>query len=73
MRVYGLCRLRSSRTDPPDLASLMKTTDEIIESLVCPPPPSEISLNEEMISRMIVPAPSWSKPIGPGQSHTLFC
>ncbi|KAK4317171.1 hypothetical protein Pmani_011723 [Petrolisthes manimaculis] len=64
-----LCHQRSnfwsSRTDPPDLASLMKTTDEIIESLVCPPPPSEISLNEEMISRMIVPAPSWSKSLGP--------
>ncbi|XP_068238091.1 protein still life, isoform SIF type 1 isoform X2 [Palaemon carinicauda] len=60
----ALClMMRSSRTDPPDLASLMKTTDEIIESLVCPPPPTEISLNEEMISRMIVPAPSWSRSI----------
>ena len=39
----------------------MKTTDEIIESLVCPPPPSETSLNEDMISRMIVPAPNWNK------------
>ncbi|KAF2367602.1 Raf-like Ras-binding [Trinorchestia longiramus] len=58
----ALClMMRSSRTEPPDLASLMKTTDEIIESLVCPPPPSESSLNEEMISSMIVPAPSWSK------------
>ncbi|KAB7495767.1 Protein still life, isoform SIF type 1 [Armadillidium nasatum] len=58
----ALClMMRSSRTEPPDLASLMKTTDEIIESLVCPPPPTEASLNEEMISRMIVPAPNWSK------------
>lgn len=63
--LISLCR--SSRTEPPDLASLMKTTDEIIESLVCPPPPSEMSLNEEMISRMIVPAPSWSKSLGSGQ------
>ena len=57
------CVLRSSRTEAPDLASLMKTTDEIIESLVCPPPPTETELNEEMISRMIVPAPSWNKTI----------
>ncbi|XP_042860130.1 protein still life, isoform SIF type 1-like isoform X12 [Penaeus japonicus] len=64
----ALClMMRSSRTDPPDLASLMKTTDEIIESLVCPPPPTETSLNEEMISRMIVPAPTWNKPILPGK------
>ncbi|XP_064098883.1 protein still life, isoform SIF type 1-like isoform X4 [Macrobrachium nipponense] len=64
----ALClMMRSSRTDPPDLASLMKTTDEIIESLVCPPPPTEASLNEEMISRMIVPAPSWSKSIASGK------
>ncbi|XP_037784013.1 protein still life, isoform SIF type 1-like isoform X8 [Penaeus monodon] len=64
----ALClMMRSSRTDPPDLASLMKTTDEIIESLVCPPPPTETSLNEEMISRMIVPAPTWSKAILPGK------
>ncbi|KAK8732084.1 hypothetical protein OTU49_007177 [Cherax quadricarinatus] len=64
----ALClMMRSSRTEPPDLASLMKTTDEIIESLVCPPPPSEMSLNEEMISRMIVPAPSWSKSIVSGK------
>ncbi|XP_045119096.1 protein still life, isoform SIF type 1-like isoform X8 [Portunus trituberculatus] len=64
----ALClMMRSSRTEPPDLASLMKTTDEIIESLVCPPPPSEMSLNEEMISRMIVPAPSWNKSLGPGK------
>ena len=63
---------RSSRTDPPDLSSLMKTTDEIIESLVCPPPPTEASLNEEMISRMIVPAPNWNKMNSLMQSERMF-
>lgn len=66
------CLTRSSRTEPPDLASLMKTTDEIIESLVCPPPPSESSLNEEMISSMIVPAPSWSKQAMSGPMSVVY-
>ncbi|CAN7946199.1 unnamed protein product, partial [Ixodes persulcatus] len=36
----SLCMMmRSSRTEPPDLASAMRTTDDYIESLVCPPPP----------------------------------
>ncbi len=40
----------------------MKTsTDDMIESLVCPPPPSDHGLNEEAISSLIVPAPEWSE------------
>ena len=59
-------------TEPPDLASVMKTsTDDMIESLmVCPPPPPSSDghgasqtqlLNDEAISSLIVPAPEWSK------------
>merc|ERR1719336_1043083 len=59
----SLCMMmRSSRTEPPDLTSCVaKTTDDMIESLVCPPPPSEGALNEEAISSLIVPAPKWNK------------
>jgi T-lymphoma invasion and metastasis-inducing protein 1 len=59
----ALCMMmRSSRTEPPDLAGIMRATDDIIESLVCPPPPSEPPvISEEMISGLIVPAPGWSK------------
>ncbi|XP_043524151.1 protein still life, isoform SIF type 1 isoform X3 [Frieseomelitta varia] len=59
----GLCMMmRSSRTEPPDLTGIMRVTDDIIESLVCPPPPSEPPvISEEMISGLIVPAPGWSK------------
>ncbi|PNF36611.1 hypothetical protein B7P43_G13341, partial [Cryptotermes secundus] len=48
----ALCMMmRSSRTEPPDLAGIMRATDDIIESLVCPPPPSEPPvISEEMIS-----------------------
>ena len=54
--------MRSSRTEPPDLTSCVaKTTDDMIESLVCPPPPSDSALNEEAISSLIVPAPKWNK------------
>ena len=54
--------MRSSRTEPPDLTTCVtKTTDDMIESLVCPPPPSDIALNEEAISSLIVPAPKWNK------------
>lgn len=53
---------RSSRTEPPDLAGIMRVTDDMIDSLVCPPPPSDPPvMSEEMISGLIVPAPGWSK------------
>ncbi|XP_017756918.1 PREDICTED: protein still life, isoform SIF type 1 isoform X2 [Eufriesea mexicana] len=59
----GLCMMmKSSRTEPPDLTGIMRDTDDIIESLVCPPPPSDPPvISEEMISGLIVPAPGWSK------------
>ncbi|XP_065353508.1 protein still life, isoform SIF type 1 isoform X10 [Cloeon dipterum] len=59
----ALCMMmRSSRTEPPDIANLMRgTTDDIIDSLVCPPPPSDGLISEEVISNLIVPAPGWAK------------
>uniref|UniRef100_T1ITC4 T-lymphoma invasion and metastasis-inducing protein 1 n=1 Tax=Strigamia maritima TaxID=126957 RepID=T1ITC4_STRMM len=46
-----LCMMmRSCRTEPPDFVNIMKTTDEFIEQLVCPPPPSDSALSEEMIT-----------------------
>eukprot|EP00095_Tigriopus_kingsejongensis_P000341 maker-scaffold194_size270518-snap-gene-1.24 protein:Tk00341 transcript:maker-scaffold194_size270518-snap-gene-1.24-mRNA-1 annotation:"protein still isoform sif type 1" len=58
----ALCMMmRSSRTEPPDPANALKSTDDMIDSLVCPPPPSDNPLNEEAISSLIVPAPEWSK------------
>lgn len=58
------CMMRSSRTEPPDLSGIMRVTDDIIESLVCPPPPSDPPvISEEMISGLIVPAPGWSESI----------
>ncbi|XP_046664530.1 protein still life, isoform SIF type 1 isoform X6 [Homalodisca vitripennis] len=62
----SLCMMmRSSRTEPPDLApGIMRSTDMEIESLVCPPPPSDPPvISEEMISGLIVPAPGWSKEL----------
>ena len=57
-----LHKFRSSRVEPPDLAGILRSTDDIIESLVCPPPPSDPPMiSEEMISGLIVPAPGWSK------------
>ncbi|XP_043277987.1 protein still life, isoform SIF type 1 isoform X3 [Venturia canescens] len=59
----ALCMMmRSSRTEPPDLSGIMRVTDDIIESLVCPPPPTDPPvISEEMITGLIVPAPGWSK------------
>ncbi|XP_008182231.1 protein still life, isoform SIF type 1 isoform X4 [Acyrthosiphon pisum] len=58
--------MRSSRTEPPQLPSgsriISKTTDDIIQSLVCPPPPTDPPvISEEMISGLIVPAPGWNR------------
>lgn len=54
---------RSSRTEPPELSGVMRAaTDDIIDSLVCPPPPSEPPvISDDMISGLIVPAPAWSE------------
>ncbi|XP_014226611.1 protein still life, isoform SIF type 1 isoform X3 [Trichogramma pretiosum] len=59
----ALCMMmRSSRTEPPDVTGIMRVTDDIIESLVCPPPPQDPPvISEEMISGLIVPAPGWTK------------
>uniref|UniRef100_A0A146LMI1 Protein still life, isoforms C/SIF type 2 n=2 Tax=Lygus hesperus TaxID=30085 RepID=A0A146LMI1_LYGHE len=61
----SLCMMmRSSRTEPPEMspATPLLRPDVDIESLVCPPPPSEPPvISEEMISGLIVPAPGWSK------------
>lgn len=61
----ALCMMmRSSRTEPPELVGIMRATDDIIESLVCPPPPSDPPIiSEEMISGLIVPAPGWSESL----------
>uniref|UniRef100_T1GI31 PDZ domain-containing protein n=1 Tax=Megaselia scalaris TaxID=36166 RepID=T1GI31_MEGSC len=51
--------MRSSRTEAPDQLGIMRVTDDI-ESLVCPPPPTDKPImSEEMISELIVPAPGW--------------
>uniref|UniRef100_A0A1I8P3T1 Still life n=1 Tax=Stomoxys calcitrans TaxID=35570 RepID=A0A1I8P3T1_STOCA len=53
--------MRSSRTEPPDLGSIMRVTDDMIDSLVCPPPPTDPPvMSEEMITGLIVPAPGWN-------------
>lgn len=60
----SLCMMmRTPRMEPPDLASAMKTTDDYIESLVCPPPPSDNVLSEEMIGKLIVPSPLWGEQL----------
>ncbi|EDW50600.1 GM14715 [Drosophila sechellia] len=52
--------MRSSRTEPPDLVGIMRVTDDMIDSLVCPPPPTDPPvMSEEMITGLIVPAPGW--------------
>ncbi|XP_077487410.1 guanine nucleotide exchange factor still life isoform X2 [Amblyomma americanum] len=84
----SLCMMmRSSRTEPPDLASAMRTTDDYIESLVCPPPPSDSVLSDEMIGKLIVPSPIWGSqerspdtsgrptpsPVPPQDQSSLSC
>ena len=42
--------------DPPAISVGSRNVD-MIESLVCPPPPTDNSINEDAISSLIVPAP----------------
>ncbi|XP_059351584.1 protein still life, isoform SIF type 1-like isoform X3 [Daphnia carinata] len=51
--------IRSCRADPPDVTCLLRTTDDLIDSLVCPPPPSDQLITDDVLSNLIVPAPSW--------------
>ncbi|XP_046393113.1 protein still life, isoform SIF type 1 [Ischnura elegans] len=68
----ALCMMmRSSRTEPPDPAGLMRgATDDIIDSLVCPPPPTDGLIPEEVLSGLIVPAPGWKTETSPAPSGT---
>ena len=49
-------------TDPPVISALASGRNvDMIESLVCPPPPTDNSINEDPISSLIVPAPGKRK------------
>uniref|UniRef100_A0A1B0G7G9 Uncharacterized protein n=1 Tax=Glossina morsitans morsitans TaxID=37546 RepID=A0A1B0G7G9_GLOMM len=62
VKLKNFLSVSSSRTEPPDLAGIMRVTDDMIDSLVCPPPPTDPPvMSEEMISGLIVPAPGWNK------------
>lgn len=57
----SLCMmLRSCRLEPPEMGSIVRSTDEYIESLVCPPPPTDGAISEETIGKLIVPSPNWN-------------
>lgn len=58
----SLCMmLRSCRTEAPEMASVVRSTDEYIESLVCPPPPTDGAISDEIIGKLIVPSPHWNQ------------
>lgn len=63
--------IRSCRADPPDVTCLLRTTDDLIDSLVCPPPPSDQLITDDALSNLIVPAPSWRNKIN-RKSHSIF-
>lgn len=57
----SLCMmLRSCRSEAPEMAAAVRSTDEYIESLVCPPPPTDGAISEEMLGKLIVPSPHWT-------------
>ena len=48
--------------DPPPISTIPSARNvDMIESLVCPPPPTDNSINEDAISSLIVPAPGKRK------------
>ena len=52
-------------TDPPPISTIPSARNvDMIESLVCPPPPTDNSINEDAISSLIVPAPGKRKHNG---------
>ncbi|KAG7299495.1 hypothetical protein JYU34_016457 [Plutella xylostella] len=63
--------MRSSRTEPPELVGVMRAATDDIDSLVCPPPPTDPPvISDDMISGLIVPAPAWSKELySPDPDH----
>jgi len=63
--------IRSCRADPPDVTCLLRTTDDLIDSLVCPPPPSDQLITDDILSNLIVPAPSWRTYFSPLSSSFI--
>lgn len=66
----SLCMmLRSCRSEAPEMAAAVRSTDEYIESLVCPPPPTDGAISEEMLGKLIVPSPHWTTSPHDHMSH----
>lgn len=68
----------SCRSEPPETATPangLRVDNDFIDSLVCPPPPSDGNLSDEMLSKLIVPSPLWiqerSRTESAGESTTL--
>ena len=56
--------IRSCRTDRPvNTTQLMEHADMYIDSLTCPPPPSQSRISDKVIGELIVPAPNWGKTL----------
>mgnify|MGYP001553936895 CR=1 FL=1 len=54
--------IRSCRTERPvNTTLLMAHADLYIDSLTCPPPPSQSRISDKAIGEMIVPAPNWGE------------
>ena len=46
-------------TLPPQVASLhLRTTDMLIDQLICPPPPSQSEYEDPTLDDLIIPAPT---------------
>ena len=57
-----ISKIKNFLTDPPVISALASGRNvDMIESLVCPPPPTDNSINEDAISSLIVPAPGKRK------------
>ena len=60
--IFCIPKINFFITDPPVISALASGRNvDMIESLVCPPPPTDNSINEDAISSLIVPAPGKRK------------
>ena len=54
--------VRSCRVERPiNTTPLMEHADVYIDSMVCPPPPSQSRITDKTIGELIVPAPNWGE------------
>ena len=66
--------IRSCRVERPvNTTAMMEHADMYIENMMCPPPPSQSRISDQIIGELIVPAPHWGNNLILYFEFSIYC